>query len=333
MNKSLFALLACLITLASCTKNSGKEDLWIYTSLYKDTIADIKPKLEKKFPNTNFHFFQAGSEEIAAKVNTESASNNVQADILISSDRFWYEEMAQQGKLHKYQSNLASDVPQALKNPDGYYSTLSIPVMVMVYNSDVLKPASAPKTFKEMMEPKWAGKFTTGSPLSSGTNFTTVSMLQHNYGWEYIQGLRKNETISQGGNSAVLRRIQSGERAVGWVLLENVLRFQDTDKRVKIIYPNDGVVLQSNVVAITNKKDRSRGKAEEVVDWLYGKDGQEAMIASYMYSPLEKYAPPKGAPPFSDIKAKSFAWTKEFIEKTVKERMQIKERFAEVMFH
>lgn len=324
----------------SCTKDSPetnsqaaseKQELWVYTSLYKDTIADLTPRLQKAFPGVKFNWFQAGSEEIATKVNAEILAGGTRADVLISSDRFWYEEMAKNGKLHSYQAQEAKGVPDSLRHPDGFYTTVSIPVMVLGYNSEAISEAQAPKTFKEMAEGKWKNKFTTGSPLASGTNFTTVAMLQHHYGWDYIKALRNNETISQGGNSAVLRRIQSKERPVGWVLLENLLRFQDKDKRLKAIFPDDGVVLQSNVMAIT-KKSGPRELAEQFAEYMFGPEGQTAMIRSYMYSPMDKYDPPKGAPKFSQLRKKSFPWTRDFIDSVVQKRVAIKEKFAEVMF-
>lgn len=58
------------------------------------------------------------------------------------------------------------------------------------------------------------------------------------------------------GNSAVLRRIQSKERPVGWVLLENLLRLQKKDPRIKTIFPEDGVVIQANIMAITKKREK-----------------------------------------------------------------------------
>lgn len=316
-----------------CTssKENQKQELWVYTSLYKDTIADLTPLLEKDFPNLEVKWFQAGSEEIAAKVNAEKIAGQTKADILISSDRFWYEEMANTGRLHNYFSPEAKTVPDGLRNTKGFYSALSLPVMVLSYNSEVVKEADAPKTFKEMMNSKWMDKFTTGSPLASGTNFTTVAMLTHNYGWDFIKALRKNNTISQGGNSAVLRRIQSKERPVGWVLLENLLRFQDKDKRLKVVYPEDGVVIQANVIAIT-KKEGSREAAQKFVDWMYKKQGQEAMTRSFMYSPLANFAPPVGAPPLAELQKKAFKWSQEFVDKIVSERQAIKEKFTEIMF-
>ena len=181
------------------------------------------------FPNTKFKFYQAGSEEIAAKVNAEILTNNLQADVLISSDRFWYEELADNKALGNIPGDVFTQVPDQLRHPKRSYVTLSLPVMVLCYNSDAIDTKLAPTSFKDLGHSRYKGLFTTGSPLASGTNFTTMAMLQYNYGWDYFKKLKNNKTISQGGNSSVLRRIQSKERPIGWVLLENVLRFQKKD--------------------------------------------------------------------------------------------------------
>ncbi|MCB0364472.1 MAG: extracellular solute-binding protein [Bdellovibrionaceae bacterium] len=326
-------LLCGLVVITGCEWGKPEKPvLWVYTSMYKDTIQDLKTQLDQDLPGVEIKWYQAGSEEIAAKVNAELIAGHCQADVLISSDRFWYEELSDRGFLHAYRPPNGSEVPDTLRHPQGFYSTVSIPVMVMVYNGEVFSQDEVPKSFKEMADPKWKGKLTTGSPLASGTNFTTVAMLQNAYGWEYIEALRRNETISQGGNSGVLRRIQSKERPIGWVLMENLLRLQKKDKRIKTLYPADGVVIQSNVMAITKKPGESREWAEKLANWLYSKKGQEAMTRSYMYSPLASVAPPEGAPPFSDISKSAFPWTQEFLSKVVKERQDIKERFSQIMF-
>lgn len=319
-----------LLSFLSCQKNTAnKQEIWIYTSLYKDTIADIKPKLEHSFPGVEFNFYQAGSEEVAAKINAELMAGAIKADILISSDRFWYEDMANNGKLYSYEPQNTTSIPATFKHPEHFYTTLSHPVMVMAYNSDVVK--TPPMTFKEMTDKKWKGQFSTGSPLASGTNFTTLAFLQDAYGPEYLKGLRANEVISEGGNSAVIRRLQSGERPVGAVLLENLLRVVNEDKRIKIIYPNDGAIIQANVLAIV-KKEESRELAQKVADWMFGKDGQEAMVRSYMYSPLDDFAPPTGALPLKEIFAKARPWSKALLDKVTQNRESIKEDFTKVMF-
>lgn len=309
----------------------AKTELWIYTSLYKDTISDIQPQLKKQFPEVQFNFYQAGSEEVAAKVNAEELAGGTKADVLISSDRFWYEDLAKQKKLMLYRAKGAEKIAPDLKNPEGFYSALSLPVMVLAYNSEALPDAKAPKTFKEMSDEKWKGQFSTGSPLASGTNFTTVAFLQKSYGWDYFKSLKKNETISEGGNGAVIRRLQTKERPVGWVLLENILRFQDTDRRLKFVIPEDGAVIQNNVIAI-NAKTKSKEAAQKFVEWMYGPEGQQAMIKSFMYSPIPGFAAPKGAPELKTVMAKAKPWSPALIKEFMDDREKIKDNYSKIMF-
>ena len=322
-------ILAIAIALASCKKDNPNE-LWIYTSTYKDTIADIEPRLKAKFPDIEFHFYQAGSEEITAKVNAEMLAGGTKADLFIFSDRFWFEEAAELGKLHLYKPKNTERVDPTFKHADGYYSSVSHPLMVMIYNSEVYNSQTAPKTFKEMQNPEWKDKFATGSPLASGTNFTTVAFLQKLYGWEYFKALRRNNTISEGGNSSVIRRVQTKERPVGWVLLENVLRLK-SDSNIATIYPEDGAIIQSNVLAIA-KKDKPRENAEKVADWFFSEEGQEAMVRSYMYSVLPELKPPKGAKDFKEVMKASPKWTPEILKEIMEKREEIKEEFTHIMF-
>ncbi len=324
----VIALLLCV--LPGCTKKPMKPELWIYTSLYKDTVSDVQPRLAALFPDHTVQFFQAGSEEVAAKVSAEELAGGTKADLVVFSDRFWFEEMAQAGRFHKYLPKGVDQVTEVMKNKDGFYSAVSIPVMVMIYNSDAVKPEDAPKTFKEMTEPKWKNKFCTGSPLSSGTNFTTVAFLQKAYGWDYFKKLHANGVISEGGNSSVIRRVQTKERPVGWVLLENVLRLK-ADSKIKVIYPDDGVVLQSNSLAII-KKAVSREAAEKVADWFFSDDGQAAMTRSFMYAAVPRIEAPKGAPPFSELSLKAQKWSPELVQELMKNREAIKEEFTNIMF-
>ena len=118
---------------------------------------------------------------------------------------------------------------------------------------------------------------------------------------------------------------------MGWVLLENVLRFQAKDKRLKTVFPKDGVVIQNNVLALT-KKQGDRKRVKDVATWLFSDKGQKAMVRSFMYSPFADQAPPTGAPQLAEIQSKAFPWTQDFVSYVVKNREKIKEKFTEIMF-
>lgn len=320
-----------LLLASACHNASDKKEIWIYTSLYKDTIADMTPKLEKEFPHLKINWYQAGSEEIAAKVNTELIAGAPKADILISSERFWYQELSDSGKLVSWKPSQFDHFRTEYQYPANTFHIASVPIMVLVYNSDVFKEADAPKSFHDLMEPKYKGLGTGGSPLASGTAFTTVLALHQKYGWEFFHSLKANNFLFDGGNSAVIKRIQTKERPVGFVLLENALRFQNDDPRLKIIYPEDGVVTQFNTMGIP-KKDGPNEDVLKLADWFFSPDGQAAMTRSFMHSPLKNFPPPVGAPTLDVLNEKAFKWSETLIKDLTEKRFEIKETYVEIIF-
>ncbi len=329
--KNLLLLLLVGVVSFGCAKKNEKEKVWVYTSLYKDTVNEIKAKMEKEFPNIEVQFYQAGSEEVAAKVQAEAMSGKIQADILISSDRFWYEDMADKGSLLSYKPVGSEKVEEYFKHPQGFYTAVSLPVMVMAYNSEVVMEKDAPKAFSDLTAVKWKDKVSSGSPLASGTSFTTVAFLTKKYGWDYYGALRKNNFIAEGGNSGVIRRLQSKERPVGIVLLENLLRLTESDPRIKVIIPSDGVVMQANVLAIVKKSDEQLA-TKKIADWMFANAGQESMVQSFMYATIPGHNAPKGAPELTELLKNAQAWSPEFISETKKKREDIKNQFSKIVF-
>jgi iron(III) transport system substrate-binding protein len=314
-----------------CAKKEEKPKVWIYTSLYKDTITNLKSKMEKEFPNVDLQFYQAGSEEVASKVQAELMSGKIQADILIASDPFWYETMGAKGVFLPYKPAGTEQLETAFKHPQDLFTTVSLPIMVMAYNSESVTEAEAPKSFSELTDVKWKDKVSTGSPLASGTSFTTVAYLSKKYGWDYYTALRKNNLIAEGGNSGVIRRLQSKECPVGIVLLENLLRLTVSDPRIKIVYPNDGVIIQTNLLGIV-KKEGNQEMTKKIADWMFSKPGQEEMVNSFMYATVPGYPSPKGAPELNELLKKIQYLSSDFISETMKIRDQIKDQFAKIVF-
>ena len=314
----------------SCTKKNKKE-LWVYTSMYKDMIEMMKPDVKKAFPDVEIHWFQSGSEKIGAKINAELAAKSLKADILMTSDPFFYIQLKEKGLLAPYSSPLAENVPPHLKDAEGYFSTQRVPVVIMAYNRNMLKPDDAPKSFLELTEPRWNGKVAMGSPLESGTTFTAVSALSHKYGWDFFKKLRQNHIFSAGGNSTVRQKLEAKEYPVGIILLENILQAREQGSPLEPVYPSDGVIMVPSPVAIF-KRTPYLPEAKRFIDFLFSEVGQHAMIKAKMYSPNPLLPPPNEAKPFGYILKSSFPWNQAFAKKVLDQHHEIKETFSKIMF-
>jgi iron(III) transport system substrate-binding protein len=329
-----FVLAAALALSFSATSACGdrgddRQTITIYTSIYESVIATLDPILRQAFPALTIQWFQRGSEDVAARLNSEIAAGRVNADLVMTSDPFWYEELKEAGHLLEYRSPHATGIPQDLNDPGGTFVTVRVPVMVLAVNASRLSAGKRPRTFRELADPAWAGRITMGDPNRSGSAFTAVAALARKYGWDYFEGLRRNTVMAAGGNSAVLNRVVTGEKEVGIVLLENVLqaRAQNATVPIDIVYPEDGAILVPSPIAIM-KTTAAPDAARRIYDFFLSDAGQAALVGGWMYSPFDHIGPPGGARPWPEIfSATLLPWTPQYLRDTTRERDDIKRRF------
>jgi iron(III) transport system substrate-binding protein len=328
---TLSALTAvCLCASIACSEAPAeRQTVTIYTSIYEQVIAALDPVLRDAFPDLTVEWFQRGSEDVATRLNSEIAAGRVNADLVMTSDPFWYQELKEAGHLLEYRSAHAKGIPADLNDPDGTFVTVRMPVMVLAVNSNRVDAGRRPRTFRELADPVWSGRIAMGDPNGSGSAFTAVAALARKYGWEYFEGLRRNDVVAAGGNSAVLNRVVTGEKDVGVILLENLLqaREQNPSVPIEIVYPEDGAILVPSPIAIMRATDTPDG-AKRLYDFFLSDAGQTAIVNGWMYSPFDHIKPPAGARPWQDVfSATLLPWTSEYLQETTKARDDIKRRF------
>lgn len=327
--KKLFLgmVLALVFGITGCTK---KKEIWIYTSLYKEVIAEMTPMLEKAVPGVKIQWYQGGSENIASKVSAELSAGKAKADLILTSDPFWYEELKEAGKLLTYESPLAKNVQKDFSDPTHAYMAVRLPVMVIGYNSDAIKPADLPKTWKDLALTKYKNKLAMPSPMESGTAFMTAALLSKKYGWDIFKDLRKNEILAAGGNSSVINRLETKEKVIGIVLLENILKAWGKGSPVRPIYPEDGAIPISSPTAIMKDTDNPED-AKKVYDWFFTDEAQKSIIKCGMYSLLPGMPSPENALPYEQMRAKMMPWSESVLLSLFKSRDEIKSHFNETV--
>ena len=326
---AVLLLLSLLFFTPSC---SGKKKLWIYTSIYKEVIETMREPLSKAMPpDVEVMWFQSGSENIASKVNAELAAGASRADLVLTSDPFWYYELKDQGCLLPYKSEAARDIPDIYVDPDGAYAGVRLPVMVIGYNPRYFTDNSGPpRSWKDLADPRFKRLISMPNPLESGSSFTAVALLQSRFGWDYFEQLRANDIIAAGGNSSVITRMETRERPVGIVLLENVLKAWDKGSPVRPVYPTDGTIPVLSPIAIL-RDTRNPELAKKAYDWFFSDEAQRAIVRGSMYSLIESAPSPEHSLPYTELKKSMMPWSAEILAQMFAERAVIKSRFSETV--
>ena len=270
---------------------TGRPTVWVYTAIYQEQVDQFAALAAAELPDIDVQWFQGGSEKVAQRWEAEHSAGGSPACIVATSDPSWYVDLAARKLLVAYVSPRALELPRAWVTP--HYAAHHIDLMVI----GAAKGQDAPTSFKELADPAWEGRFSSGDPFSSGTTFTTIAAWDRLYGEPFLQALRDNGWVMAGGNSAVLGRIESGEKPVGVVLLNNLLTKPDA---ARIIFPDDGAVPIPGPLAIPTDCPQ-KAAAEAVEDWLMGESAQALVVKSRMHSPFPSMPAPDGAPPLDEI--------------------------------
>lgn len=308
---------------AETPKSQGpKGTVMIYTSIYPDIIELVKPALKKQFPDLDIQWFQAGTEKVMAKVAGEIEAKKIQADLLMVADPSYYITLKDQNLLLKYDSPNRKDV-KINKDSEGYWTGVRISNMIIAYNTSKVSEADAPKSFKDLLDPKWKNRIAMPSPLLSGTAYVTAGVLADKYGWQYFEDLKQNGLKVEEGNSAIQNKLLRGEYYAVIILEENILKMMEKKEPVKVVYPSDGTVVIPSPVAIF-QASKNQEAAKAVLDWWLSKEGQEVIVKGWMHSVRDDVNPPNGAPA---LKTFIDAATKPDWVKLSKDNEQIKETF------
>lgn len=305
-------------------------EVWVYTSIYQSVIEELDPIIAAKYPGLKVQWYRAGSEKVATRLDTELRAGGTQADLVLTSDPFWYLKLKQEGHLRPYVTPSVLPIPRQYMDLDGYYATCRVSTMVIVYHPELITDEEAPRSFKALAEPRFEGKVTLGDPLSSGTHFTTTAFLSTAYGWDFYKTLRAQGALASGGNSAVLQRVEGKEYPIGVVLLENVLANRAKGSPVRYLLPEDGVVTIPGNIAIMSSTDNLAG-AQALYDLFMSPEGQRAMVAGDMHSANPRVGPPGDTPAFDKLNTGRFEWTEQFTADIQARAPELKSTFDQVM--
>jgi iron(III) transport system substrate-binding protein len=227
--------------------------------------------------------------------------------------------------LMKYTPAGVDAFPAGFKDKDGYYYGLRATVNVIAYNTKLVSANEVPKTWKDLLDPKWRGKLVTAHPGYSGVIATHVLALVHLHGWDYFKQLAQNKLMLVQSAVDPAGVVASGERLVA-VNGGDYYYYQMKKKGnpIEVVYPKEGVPLVVSPTAIASFAPHPNA-AKLFTDFTFSRELQQVMADSeglYTGHPEVKY--PTDKPKLSELKLLTVN-----PEELEKRNEEIKNRFIE----
>jgi iron(III) transport system substrate-binding protein len=192
-------------------------------------------------------------------------------------------------------------------------------------NTNLVKMEEAPKSFADLLDPKWKGKMVKAHPAYSGTIMNATFQIARDLGWEYFEKLAKQNVLQVQSATDTPKRIELGERAImidGASYL--VIRGKEAGKPVDIVYPSEGTPVATSPSAVMKGAANPNG-ARLFQNWMHSREGQQLLVDyARQYSPHAQTVEKPGVRPLAQIKL--MAEDAEGVEKASDE---IKRRYSQ----
>src|SRR5262245_63031620 len=152
--------------LIEAAKKEGKVAFYSAMDL---TLAErLGRSFEAKFPGIAVRVERSGAERIFTRIGQEYASNIRTVDVVNTSDQAHCLVWKREGWLAAYlPQEVAQHYDSQFYDPDGLYVTTRILISPFGYNTNLVKAEEAPRSFADLLQPKWAGKLVKAHPAYS----------------------------------------------------------------------------------------------------------------------------------------------------------------------
>ena len=198
--------------LIEAAKKEGKV-VW-YTSVDLPLAEKVGKAFEAKYPGISVRVERSGAERVFQRIGQEYSSRIHAVDVVNHSDAAHLIVWKRDGWLAPYvPEDVAKHYPAEHKDPDGQFASFRVTLSVIAYNTKLVKPEDAPKSFADLLDPKWAGKIVKAHPGYSGTILTATYQISRDLGWEYFEKLAKQRIMQLQSASDPPKKLSLGERA------------------------------------------------------------------------------------------------------------------------
>ena len=229
--------------LIEAAKKEGKV-VW-YTSVDLKLSEQIGKAFETKYPAVACKVERTGAERILQRIGQEYTANVHAVDVVNSSDASHLVYWKDQGILAPYvPEDVAKFYPNEHKDADGTYASFRVFLCVIAYNTNMVKKEEAPKSFADLLDPKWKGKIVKAHPGYSGTIMTATYQMSRDLGWEYFEKLAQQNILQVQSAADPPKKIALGERAIQADGVEYLIHQEkEAGQPVEPVYATEGTPL------------------------------------------------------------------------------------------
>ena len=288
--------------LIEAARKEGKVSY--YSALELNVAERLSKAFEAKYPGIAVRVERSGAERIYQRIALEQGSGINAVDVANSTDPAHYLDWKSEDWLAPYlPDDVAKYFPADQFDPDGTYATSCAWLEVIGYNTNLVRAEDAPKSYADLLEPKWQGKIVKAHPGYSGAIMTATFVLSRELGWQFFEKLAQQKILQVQSAADPPKKLLLGERAVMADGNDyNLFLLKEQGQPVEVVYASEGSPLIIVPCGIF-KNAPNPNAARLFQSFFFSLEGQQLLVDNYALRSFHSQIKEKpGREPLSSIK-------------------------------
>ena len=244
-----------------------------YTALNLNDSEMLTKRFEQQYPFIKTETLRLSSFSLLSKIQTEARAGAFKADVIEIAGVLGH-ILKRDGLFAKYTSPESRFYPDSVKDPDGTWTSFFMNTHVLAYNTKLVKKDELPRTYEEIINPKWKDKITMSEDFDIFGMMLKV--MGRAKGMEFMRRLAAQGVSLKNSYSLAIQAVASEEVPLGLNVYGT--RTEEFKKRGA---PVDWIPLEITLASLeplaVGAKAPHPNAARLFVDFLLSKEAQGMM--------------------------------------------------------
>jgi iron(III) transport system substrate-binding protein len=227
-----------------------REGAFTYYSISAaELIAAYIKGFTARYPFIKSDFYRGSGNQLVVRTMMEHKTGRLAADVIsVGTENVM--ALKRSGIWARYHSPEAQNYPREQYDKDGYFHADSLGLATIAYNRDLVKREEAPKSYSDLLDPKWKGSVTIDLEPERAM-LTWLSVWGEAKTRDFVQKLLANGTTVRRGHTLQGQLLCAGEFKIAAELYpDGILRMKQKGCPAEIVFPNPTPALAGGNYAI-----------------------------------------------------------------------------------
>ena len=197
--------------LIEAARQEGK--LVVYTQPAGTGLLNLRSAFERKYPQITVEFVTGTAAEVTNRFVSDYAKGTKAADVIVLGQAALFDILQKPESLAKYMPKDTEWLSADLKDKDGRWVSPSTVIWTIGYNTKLVPKADAPKSYRDLLDAKWAGKIGAVDPKTTISDAPTWKAMEKLFGEDFIRQLAAQRIKYYTGAEA-LNKLAAGEISI-----------------------------------------------------------------------------------------------------------------------